>query len=173
MNDSDDERKCEIMKMIYLRNCNVECPKMKATVKGIIPTWINGSLIRNGPGLYKIANDEYQHLFDYPSLIHKFSIQNGEIFYENKFLKSAAYFRNKEMQRIVVTEFGTKGIPDPCKSLLSRFMSRFSVDNMVSDNVAINIINIGDDVYAAGDTVYLTKIDPKNLNTIERNKLVS
>ncbi|RWS20960.1 beta:beta-carotene 9':10'-oxygenase-like protein, partial [Leptotrombidium deliense] len=170
-NNTDPE--CEIRKMIYLRNCEVECPKIEAIVRGIIPKWINGTLIRNGPGLFKIGEDEYQHVFDYPALIRKYSIHDGKIFYESKFLKRAAYWKNKEKQRIVVTEFGTRAIADPCKSLLNRFMAHFTTDHILSDNLSVNVMNVGDEIYACGDTNYLIKVDPNNLNTIERSKLVS
>lgn len=38
---------------------------------GIIPSWLNGVLIRNGPGSLKVGNDEFRHLFDSSALLHR------------------------------------------------------------------------------------------------------
>ncbi|RWS24303.1 beta:beta-carotene 9':10'-oxygenase-like protein [Leptotrombidium deliense] len=152
---------------VYLRNCTVECPRVEAKIKGIIPKWLKGSLLRNGPGLRKIGIDEYAHLFDYSSLIRKYSIENGRVFYENKLLKSSSFKRNQEKQRIVVSEFGTECIADPCKTILKRFMSYFTINELFTDNTAVGFMNVGDEVYACGDTPYITKIEANSLDTVK------
>lgn len=42
-------------------------------VAGNIPEWLNGSLIRNGPGSIKIGQEEFNHLFDSSALLHRFA----------------------------------------------------------------------------------------------------
>lgn len=111
---------------------------------GSLPSWLQGTLLRNGPGLFSVGHSEYNHWFDGLSLIHSFSFRNGErswpgssrhagvficklvavvageVTYRSKFLKSETYKKNCESNRIVVSEFGTMAYPDPCKNIFSR-----------------------------------------------------
>lgn len=45
--------------------------------------------------------------------------------YRSKFLQSDAYKANSDRDRIVISEFGTLALPDPCKNVFERFMSKF------------------------------------------------
>uniref|UniRef100_T1KM42 Uncharacterized protein n=2 Tax=Tetranychus urticae TaxID=32264 RepID=T1KM42_TETUR len=148
-----------------LRSCLQECSEpVTAKVVGQIPTWVKGYLLRNGPGLRKIGPDEYRHLFDGLALIHQFTIDNGYVTYRNKFLRSEAYVRNMKANRIVVSDFGTRAYPDPCKSLLGRYMSYFSFKQF-TDNDSVSIYPVGDELYASTESTFLHKIDPKTINS--------
>ncbi|XP_015788624.1 beta,beta-carotene 9',10'-oxygenase [Tetranychus urticae] len=148
-----------------LRSCLKECTEpVTAKVVGQIPTWVKGYLLRNGPGLRKIGPDEYRHLFDGLALIHQFTIDNGYVTYRNKFLRSEAYKRNMKANRIVVSDFGTRAYPDPCKSLLGRYMSYFSFKQF-TDNDSVSIYPVGDELYASTESTFLHKIDPKTIDT--------
>lgn len=59
--------------------------------------------------------------------MHRFYIHDGEVTYSSRFLRSDSYVRNSEKDRIVVCEFGTMAMPDPCKNFFSRFLSRFKI----------------------------------------------
>lgn len=39
---------------------------------GTIPVWLNGSLLRNGPGRMKIGSSTYEHVFDGSALLHRY-----------------------------------------------------------------------------------------------------
>lgn len=47
--------------------------------------------------------------------------------YRSKFLQSDTYKANSVHDRIVVSEFGTLALPDPCKNIFERFMSKFEL----------------------------------------------
>jgi len=87
---------------------------------GTLPDWLKGTLYRNGPGRYRFGHDEGVHLFDGMAVLHQYIIKEGQVSYRNKLLDSDTYKRNKAANRIVVTEFGVVGHPDPCKSLFKR-----------------------------------------------------
>ncbi|KAG9475125.1 hypothetical protein GDO78_003536 [Eleutherodactylus coqui] len=58
-----------------------ECPEpIKAEVQGSIPKWLQGTLLRNGPGLHAVGEMTYNHWFDGLSLIHSFTMKNGKAF---------------------------------------------------------------------------------------------
>ncbi|NXO06215.1 BCDO2 oxygenase, partial [Oriolus oriolus] len=98
-----------------------------AKIKGHIPKWINGNLLRNGPGKFEFGNDKFNHWFDGMALLHQFQLAHGTVTYRSRFLQSSSYLRNSQHNRIVASEFGTLAMPDPCKSVFGRFLSRFEL----------------------------------------------
>ena len=40
---------------------------------GDVPLWLNGSIIRNGPGEFDIGEESFKHWFDGHALIHKYA----------------------------------------------------------------------------------------------------
>jgi hypothetical protein len=69
-------------------------------------------------------------------------------------------------QRIVVTEFGTRAFPDPCKTIWGRFMSYFSTE--MTDNDNVNIYPVGDQLYASTETNFIRRVDQNSLTTHEK-----
>lgn len=62
--------KCDVS--VWLRSCENEIIKpILGKVKGNIPKWLNGSLLRNGPGSLNVGDTQYHHLFDSAALLHK------------------------------------------------------------------------------------------------------
>jgi len=57
----------------------------------------------------KYGDQEFKHVFDGSAILQKFSISDTGVTYTSRFLRSNAYVSNSENQRIVVSEFGTKG----------------------------------------------------------------
>lgn len=47
--------------------------------------------------------------------------------YRSKFLQSDTYKANSVHNRIVISEFGTLALPDPCRNVFERFMSKFEL----------------------------------------------
>ncbi|XP_039284885.1 carotenoid isomerooxygenase [Nilaparvata lugens] len=153
---------------VWFRTCRKEILEpLEGVVTGIVPDWIQGSLLRNGPGSLEVGEDKFQHLFDGSSLIHRFEIKNGKVTYQCKFLETNTYKKNRAAQRIVVTEFGTAGVPDPCKSIFERFSVLFNPGEM-SDNAMISIYPFGDELYAFAETSVIHRIDSETLDTLER-----
>uniref|UniRef100_A0AAQ6ACD8 Beta-carotene oxygenase 1, like n=1 Tax=Amphiprion ocellaris TaxID=80972 RepID=A0AAQ6ACD8_AMPOC len=157
------------MQSIIAKNgCETPEP-VKAQVKGSIPSWLQGTLLRNGPGLFSVGDSQYNHWFDGLSLIHSFTFGNGEVTYRSKFLKSDTYKKNVKADRIVVSEFGTMIYPDPCKNIFSRAFTHLS--NVIpdfTDNNLINIIRYGQDYYASSEVNYINQINPDTLETVSK-----
>lgn len=61
------------------------------------------------------------------ALLHQFHIEDGKVTYMSRFLNSDTYKENLERNRIIVSEFGTVAMPDPCKNFFQRFLSRFEL----------------------------------------------
>lgn len=155
---------------LFRRSClqEVEEP-IRGHVKGTFPSWLRGRLLRNGPGLNEIGPDRYKHAFDGMALLREFRIDNGEVSFRNRFLRSQAYVRNKKANRIVVSEFGTAGHPDPCAGIFERLFSAFTTE--FTDNALVNVKPIGDEFYAMTETPFLHRIEPATLDTLNREDL--
>uniref|UniRef100_A0A672HYV2 Retinal Mueller cells isomerohydrolase-like n=1 Tax=Salarias fasciatus TaxID=181472 RepID=A0A672HYV2_SALFA len=138
-----------------------------ATVLGLIPSWLKGSVLRMGPGLFKVGGEPLNHLFDGQAMIHKFDLQNGGVTYHRRFIRTDAYVRAVTENRVVITEFGTAAYPDPCRNIFSRFFTYFRGIE-VTDNCMVNIYPVGEDFYAVTETNFITKVDPDSLETLEK-----
>ncbi|XP_027507359.1 DEP domain-containing protein 1A isoform X3 [Corapipo altera] len=136
-------------------------------VTGRIPTWLRGSLLRCGPGLFEVGSEPYYHLFDGQALLHKFDFKEGHVTYHRRFIRTDCYVRAMTEKRIVITEFGTYAYPDPCKNIFSRFFSYFKGVE-VTDNALVNVYPVGEDYYACTETNFITRINPDTLETIKQ-----
>ncbi|KAG7502068.1 beta,beta-carotene 15,15' [Solea senegalensis] len=157
------------MQGIFGKNGSETPEPVTAPVTGSIPSWLQGTLLRNGPGLFSVGGTKYNHWFDGMSQIHSFTFRDGEVTYRSKFLKSDTYKRNVKANRIIVTEFGTMAYPDPCKNIFSRtFTHLCNIIPDFTDNNLINIIRYGQDYYASSEINYINQIDPVTLDTVGR-----
>ncbi|XP_035240746.1 beta,beta-carotene 9',10'-oxygenase-like isoform X1 [Anguilla anguilla] len=136
------------------------------TVCGHIPAWISGSFLRNGPGKFEFGNKSFNHWFDGMALMHQFRIEGGQVTYRSRFLHSHSYRANSEHDRIVVSEFGTTSVPDPCKNFFQRFLSRFEM--LQTDNANISFTKYKGDFYVSTETNFMHKINPETLETNEK-----
>ncbi|XP_001380954.3 beta,beta-carotene 15,15'-dioxygenase isoform X2 [Monodelphis domestica] len=157
------------MDMIFGKNKKEQPEPVRAKIKGELPTWLHGTLLRNGPGMHTIGETTYNHWFDGLALLHSFTIGNGEVHYRSKYLRSDTYNSNIEANKIVVSEFGTMAYPDPCKNIFSKAFSYLShTIPDFTDNCLINIMKCGEDFYATTETNYIRKINPDTLETLEK-----
>ncbi|XP_041656577.1 beta,beta-carotene 9',10'-oxygenase-like [Cheilinus undulatus] len=136
-------------------------------VHGTIPSWINGNLLRNGPGKFEFGNTHYNHWFDGMAMLHKFKIEEGQVTYMSRFLQSDAYKKNSERDRIVMSEFGTLAMPDPCKNFFQRFLSRFEMIE-ATDNASVSFVKYKGDYYVSTETNFMHRVNPENLETLEK-----
>ncbi|XP_074465968.1 carotenoid-cleaving dioxygenase, mitochondrial-like [Sebastes fasciatus] len=145
-----------------------ETPEPISTdVKGTIPSWINGNLLRNGPGKFEFGNTHYNHWFDGMAMLHQFKITKGQVTYMSRFLHSDAYKNNSEKDRIVMSEFGTLAMPDPCKNFFQRFLSRFEMI-VPTDNASVSFVKYKGDYYVSTETNFMHRVNPETLETLEK-----
>ncbi|MEQ2261975.1 Beta,beta-carotene 15,15'-monooxygenase, partial [Xenotaenia resolanae] len=134
-----------------------------------IPNWLQGTLLRNGPGIFSVGETSYEHWFDGMSLLTSFSFSDGEMTHRSRFLRSDTYNANMGENRIVVSEMGTMAYPDPSKNFIFKaitFLNHTVPD--FTDNGSSNIIKYGDDYFATSETNYIRKIDTVTLETQDK-----
>lgn len=129
-------------------------------VRGQIPSWLQGTLIRNGPGTFQVGEQQYRHWFDGLSMLHKFSFRNGQIGYANKYLQCQAYEAARTTEQISYSEFAT----DPCRSMFARVMTVFSPK--ITDSAKVSIAQVADHFLALAETPIQVEFDPETLASV-------
>lgn len=192
-----------------------ETPEPISTnIIGQIPEWVNGNFLRNGPGKFEIGNQKwvnrrssvsvghravsptpicsfftrFNHWFDGMALMHQFKLAKGQVTYKSRFLSSDSYQTNKENNRITVSEFGTVTLPDPCKNVFQRFLSRFELPSRCllqsftsiptldclersaepTDNANVSFVTYKGDYYVSTETKIIHKLDPEKLEATQK-----
>ena len=141
---------------------------ISAEIKGNLPSWLTGTLIRNGPGRFECGNTSFNHWFDGQGLLHRFHIQDGHVTYSNKFVQSQSYADSLEHGNSSHLEFGSFVPPDPCQNIFARFFSRYWREELSFDNTLVNVIPIKDKIYATTESHLIFEIDPKTLDTLKK-----
>ncbi|XP_063341247.1 carotenoid-cleaving dioxygenase, mitochondrial-like [Pelmatolapia mariae] len=145
-----------------------ETPEPVATkLEGTIPSWINGKLLRNGPGKFEFGETHYNHWFDGMAMLHQFKIERGEVTYMSRFLQSDAFKKNSKRDRIIMSEFGTLAMPDPCKNFFQRFLSHFEKFEP-TDNASVSFVKYKGDYYVSTETNFIHRVNPETLETLEK-----
>src|ERR1044072_5255621 len=60
-------------------------------VRGELPSWLRGTLVRTGPSKFEVAERTYNHWFDGLAMLHRFAFADGRVSYANCYLRSRAY----------------------------------------------------------------------------------
>ncbi|XP_063072594.1 carotenoid-cleaving dioxygenase, mitochondrial-like [Engraulis encrasicolus] len=105
------------------------------------------------------------------ALLHQFKIEDGQVSYRSRFLSSDCYKANTESKRIMVSEFGTVAMPDPCKNFFQRFLSRFELPSkkqFPTDNTSVSFVQYKGDYYTSTETNFMHKINPETLEATEK-----
>ncbi|XP_024903268.1 beta,beta-carotene 9',10'-oxygenase isoform X2 [Pteropus alecto] len=156
-----------------------ETPQIiSAQVQGHFPKWLNGYLLRTGPGKFEFGKDKYNHWFDGMALLHQFRMEKGTVTYRSKFLQSDTYKANSDHNRIVISEFGTLALPDPCRNVFERFMSKFELPGKqplmcpefvaMTDNTNVNYVRYKGDYYISTETNFMNKVDIETMEKTEK-----
>ena len=129
-------------------------------VRGTLPGWLSGALLRVAPALFEVGEQSYNHWFDGLARLHRFAVADGGVTYQSRFLRSQAYVEAEREGRIVHAEFAT----DPCRSLFGRVQA--ILEPTTTDNAVVSINRIGDDIVALTETRLPVRFDPDTLETL-------
>jgi carotenoid cleavage dioxygenase-like enzyme len=144
------------MNRLFYTSLNEEIALDHLPIKGSIPDWLSGSLLRNGPAKFEVGADTFRHWFEGFAMLHRFSFHLGRVSYANKFLQSTQYTASMREGALAFSSFAT----DPCKRV---FRGAFT-EMIPNANVSINQV--------AGEFVAMTEhplpvqFDPRTLETL-------
>lgn len=142
-----------------LRSLDDEIRVPELPVEGEVPTWLAGTLVRNGPAKFEVGDKAYRHWFDGHAMLHAFSFEGGRVGYANRFLGTGTHEEAREAGQIVRSEFAT----DPCRSIFGRVMALFRP--RITDNANINVAWLADEFVALTETPIPIRFDPETLET--------
>ncbi|KAG2691874.1 hypothetical protein I3760_08G026300 [Carya illinoinensis] len=138
-------------------------------VEGDIPLWLCGTYLRNGPGLWRIGDYDFRHLFDGYATLVKLHFENGRLIAGHRQVESEAYKAAKKNKKLCYREFSEVPKPDNFLSYVGELASLFSGASL-TDNANTGVVKLGD-----GRVVCLTEtqkgsivIDPDTLDTLGR-----
>lgn len=137
-----------------------EIQRQPTTITGQIPTWLSGTLIRNGPAKFEVGSEQYRHWFDGLAMLHRFAFQEGRVFYSNRFLRSGAFDEAAKAGRIMRDEFATS----PQRSWAGRLWSLFFARH--PDNACVNVSVIDGVHVAMTETPDRIGFNPTTLETL-------
>ncbi|MBA2306557.1 carotenoid oxygenase family protein, partial [Candidatus Dependentiae bacterium] len=129
-------------------------------IKGVVPAWLEGTLIRNSAAKFETSTQHVHHVFDGCAMLHMFSFSEGTVGYANKFLKTNYYTTALETGSL-----GKGFSADPCKLLFANVLAYFTPKKVHYDNANVNIAKIADKFVALTETPLPIEFDLKTLNT--------
>jgi carotenoid cleavage dioxygenase-like enzyme len=128
----------------------------RLALRGELPSWLAGSLIRITPAQL----DHARHWFDGLAMLNTFTIRDGAVSYASRFLDSQDHRHVCEHGEPARRGFAT----DPCRSLFQRVASLFA--ESATDNCNVNVACLGERWVAMTETPMAIEFDPETLATV-------
>ncbi|KAG6585387.1 Carotenoid cleavage dioxygenase 8-like B, chloroplastic, partial [Cucurbita argyrosperma subsp. sororia] len=137
------------------------------SVQGQLPCWLNGTYLRNGPGIWHIADYDFRHLFDGYATIVKLQFDNGRLIAGHRQIESDAYKAAMKNQKICYREFSEVPKTKNFLAYVGELANLFSGASL-TDNANTGVVKLGD-----GRVICLTEtqkgsimINPTTLETV-------
>jgi len=127
-------------------------------VSGSIPGWLEGTLLRNGPGRFEAGEEEFQHWFDGLAMVRRFAFDDGTVRYSNRHLRTEAYAAATG-GAVGYGEFGTMPDRGPVERLLR------SLAPETTDNAPVHVARLCGETTALTETPHPVAFDPDTLAT--------
>jgi all-trans-8'-apo-beta-carotenal 15,15'-oxygenase len=127
-------------------------------IDGEIPSELQGTLFRNGPGLLEVNGERIHHPFDGDGMICAIAFQNGRAHFRNRFVKTEGYLAEQVAGKILYRGvFGT----DKPGGWLANLLD-FRLKNIANTNV----LYWGGKLRALWEAAEPHALDPYTLNTL-------
>jgi all-trans-8'-apo-beta-carotenal 15,15'-oxygenase len=75
-------------------------------IEGSLPADLEGTLFRNGPGRNELAGRRFGHWFDGDGMVHAFTLRDGHVHYQNRYVRTSKYVSETRAGRITRRSFG-------------------------------------------------------------------
>ncbi|XP_047306933.1 carotenoid cleavage dioxygenase 8 homolog B, chloroplastic [Impatiens glandulifera] len=137
------------------------------TVQGDIPLWLNGTYLRNGPGLWHLEDYNFRHMFDGYATLVRLQFENGRIIMGHRQIESEAYKAAQKNKKLCYREFSEVPKTESFLSYISDLANLLSGASL-TDNSNTGVVKLGD-----GRVVCLTEtvkgsivVNPDTLDTL-------
>ena len=132
-------------------------------IVGSVPTALTGTLFRNGPGLLEINGSPIHHPFDGDGMICRFTFQNGDVHFRNRYVRTAEYEAEQAAGKILYR--GVFGTQKPGGWLANIF-------DLKAKHIAnTNVLYWNDRFWALWEGAEPYRLDPATLETLGIDRL--
>ncbi|MGI3782333.1 MAG: carotenoid oxygenase family protein [Janthinobacterium lividum] len=149
-----------------LEGLDTEVAGADLEVRGSLPTWLRGTLVRNGPGRFTAqpagGGEASRHWFDGLAMLQRFRVQDGRVDYANRYVRSPAWRAASQTGAFAYAEVGTV----PTRSWAER-VRRFGRPPQTGTNAVVNVLRLGGRHVAVTETPDAIPYDPLTLETLD------
>ncbi|OQA35791.1 MAG: Apocarotenoid-15,15'-oxygenase [Candidatus Dependentiae bacterium ADurb.Bin331] len=138
---------------------SAECDSVQLKIQGSLPTWLRGTIIRTGPGMFDLHNETFKYWFDGFALLHNISFNADGALFSSRLLKSDYYQRAQKNGKLPMLEQKKSSIFSKLGAMLST--------RPAYDNGNINISKCGDSFVALTATPLALAFNPVSLETYD------
>lgn len=132
-------------------------------VQGTLPSWLEGTFVRNGPVVVYQDGKEVGHWFDGPAMLVAFQFHQGNVSYSNRFLKTNAYDKVVKEGSMSFGGFESSASPSFFKRLWN-FL--FPPKETEIQNANVNVWRYNQQFVALTETPLPVRFDLKTLDTL-------
>ena len=126
-------------------------------LEGALPQDLVGTFYRNGPGKHERDDQRYQHLFEGDGMLQSFTIGDGKITHQGKFVNTPKFQKEQQAKKLLYS-----GPETLVKNSLA-------VTSMNSINAAnTSVIPVGDDLWALWEAGSPTRVTSDTLEYKEQ-----
>ena len=119
---------------------------------------LNGTLLRNGPGILERGGQWVHHPFDGDGMITAIKFEDGQPFLTNKFVKTKGYLEEQKSNKLIYRGvFGTQKNGGILNNAL---------DLKLKNIANTHVVKLGDEVLALWEAAGPHALDPDSLDTI-------
>jgi beta,beta-carotene 9',10'-dioxygenase len=129
-------------------------------VRGTLPAWLTGTLVRTTPAVFEVREQHLKHWFDGLAMLYRFAFSANRISYASRYLHSRSYEEALKKGEISRGEFAT----NPRRNLLERLVAFFHLK--LTDNASVNVDRLADEFVAYTETPLPVRFDPDTLATL-------
>lgn len=142
-----------------------EVSDVRLPVEGSVPSWLDGTFIVNGPGVFEAGDRALSHWFDALAMLRGFRIRGDEIRYTNRLVRSEDCRVAREEGRVRRSLPGTPADGSALRRLYLALTGGFQ------DNPSVGVVRLDGSVYAVTESPIGIEIDPRTLRTVGRRDL--
>jgi beta,beta-carotene 9',10'-dioxygenase len=160
---------CQMMEDADLRlevELTQQCDRFKAITHGTIPSWLQGTFIRNCPILVTDKDGNVLgHSFDGPAMLFGFTLRDQSVIFTNRYIRSIAY--EKIVHEETVNFYGFESYPR--HTFLQKAYNLLFVHTNggpTIQNANVNLWKLASEVVALTETPLPVRVDPTTLKTL-------
>ena len=139
-----------------LENLDTEHSYWIEEFDGTIPTDLEGTFFRNGPGRQRIGETKYGHWFDGDGMLCAFTFSDGKAHFKNAYVRTPKYIAETEAQDIKYRGFGTQ-VPGGFTK---------NMGQMPANPANTNTIYHGGKLFALNEGGHPWELEPSDLSTV-------